>query len=205
MPRPRSLTDDRIAAAALAVLDRDGLAALSMRAVAQELGVGVMSLYRYVADREQLERQIVDLVLRSVDLVVPAQASWCERVAVLVERMRGAVGAHPAVVPLLVSHRHASGEIRRWAEALLRVLTEAGFSGERRVIALRCLLSFVIGALQYQQLGPLSGPGTAALAALNDGECPLLAETARQAHAIPPDDEFRRGLAVVLRGLAADL
>lgn len=166
--------------------------------------MGVMSLYRYVADRAHLERQIVDLVLRPVDLAVPVRAPWCERVTVLAERMRAAVGDHPNVVPLLVTHRHASGTLRRWAEALLVVLTEAGFGGERRVIALRCLLSFVIGALQYQQLGPLAGPGTAVLAALPDGECPLLAETARQAGAIPPDDEFRRGLALVLRGLASD-
>jgi hypothetical protein len=48
MPRPRSLSHDRIAAAALAVIDRRGLAALSMRTVAAELGMGTMSLYRYV-------------------------------------------------------------------------------------------------------------------------------------------------------------
>jgi AcrR family transcriptional regulator len=205
MARPRSLTDDRIAAAALAVLDRDGLPALSMRAVAQVLGMGVMSLYRYVADREQLERLIVDVVLSPVDLTVPAQSSWQGRVAVLVERLRAAVGAHPAVVPLVVTHRHASVSVFRWGEAVLGVLTEAGFSGERRVIAFRCLLSYVVGALEYQQLGPLSGPGTAALAALPIDQFPRLAETAQQARGIAPDDEFRRGLDLVLRGLAADL
>jgi len=67
MPRPRSLTQAAIAAAALAVIDRDGVAGLSMRAVAAELGTGTMSLYRYVADRDELERWVVDLVLAEVD------------------------------------------------------------------------------------------------------------------------------------------
>src|SRR5438477_8989130 len=54
MPRPRSVTPERIARAALAVIDRDGLEGLSMRAVGQELGMGTMSLYRYVPDRGAL-------------------------------------------------------------------------------------------------------------------------------------------------------
>src|SRR6266542_4940063 len=62
MPRPRSLTLPQIAAAALAVLERDGLAALSMRTVAVELDVGTMSLYRYVDSKEQVEELVVGLV-----------------------------------------------------------------------------------------------------------------------------------------------
>jgi AcrR family transcriptional regulator len=204
MPRPRSLTHARIAAAALAIIDREGLAALSMRAVAAELGTGTMSLYRYVEDREQLERLVVDLVLSYVDPELPIHASWTERVMILVERVRDAVGAHPSVVPLLLTHRHASESSLRFAEALLGVLTDAGFTGEQRVIAFRGLLSYVIGALQYQHLGPLSGAGTAALAELPQDKYPLLAETARDARRIAPEEELRRGLTVVLRGLHLD-
>jgi AcrR family transcriptional regulator len=203
MARPRSLTPARIAAAALAVIDHDGLAALSMRTVARELGMGTMSLYRYVEDREQLERLVVDAILEGVDFTLPAEASWTERVTVLVERMRDAVGMHAAVVPLLVAHRHESKGIFRWGEAVLGALTEAGMTGERRAITFRCLLSYVIGALQYQQLGPLSGPGTAALASLPHDEYPLLTETARHGRGIAPDDELRCGLAVLFRGIQA--
>ena len=100
MPRPRSLTTDQIADAALAVLDRDGLAALSMRAVARELGMGTMSVYRYVTDREELEVLVVDRVLAEVDVRVP-RGSAGRRLAALADRVRTAVGAHPAVTPLL--------------------------------------------------------------------------------------------------------
>ncbi|KYF52630.1 transcriptional regulator [Sorangium cellulosum] len=204
MPRPRSLSHPGIAAAALAVIDREGLAALSMRAVASELGMSTMALYRYVNDREQLERLVVDLVLSAVDVDVPARGSWSERVTILVERMRDAIRAHPSVVPLTLAHRHSSEGVRRFGEALLAVLTEAGFAGAQRVIAFRSLLSYVIGALQAEHLGPLSGAGTARLAELSEADYPFLSATARDARHVPPDQEFFGGLAILLRGLHAD-
>ncbi|WP_433926467.1 TetR/AcrR family transcriptional regulator [Sorangium cellulosum] len=204
MPRPRSLSHPGIAAAALAVIDREGLAALSMRAVASELGMSTMALYRYVNDREQLERLVVDLVLSAVDVEVPERGAWSERVTILVGRVRDAIRAHPSVVPLTLAHRHSSEGVRRFGEALLAVLTEAGFAGARRVIAFRCLNSYVIGALQAEHLGPLSGPGTTQLAALSEAAYPFLSSTARDARRVPPDQEFFGGLAIVLRGLHAD-
>lgn len=66
MPRPRSLTTQAIAAAAITVIDRDGLAALSMRTVADELDRRTMALYRYVEDREELECLVVELALGTV-------------------------------------------------------------------------------------------------------------------------------------------
>ncbi|PRX49888.1 TetR family transcriptional regulator [Prauserella shujinwangii] len=200
MPRPRSLTLTQIAAAALAVVDRDGLAAVSMRTVAGELGMGTMSLYRYVSDRSQLEELVVDLVLRAVDLHVP-RGGPAKRLGVLADRVRVAVSGHPGVVPLLLTHRHRSPSSRRWGETVLAVLTDAGLTGEQRVIAFRTILGYVFGALQVAHFGPLSGPGTAALAALPPEEFPILAETAADAATIPPEEEFRRGFAIVLRGL----
>jgi AcrR family transcriptional regulator len=205
MPRPRSLTHSGIATAALAVIDREGFAALSMRAVAAELGMSTMSLYRYVTDREQLEALVVDLVLSGVDTTPPAGSSWSKRVAALVERIRDAVGAHPSVVPLVLTRRHTSETVLRWSETVLGVLTDAGFTGEQRVVALRSLLSYVTGAMQLEHLGPLSGPGTAVMANLPHAEYPLLADTARHAQRLPPDEEFRRGLTVMLRGLHPDV
>jgi AcrR family transcriptional regulator len=201
MPRPRSLTQLSIATAALAVLDRDGTTGLSMRTVAKELGMGTMSLYRYVQHRDQLEILIVDLVLDAVDLELPARASASRRLAMLSERVRDAVSAHPSVVPLLLSQRHLSAGSRRWGEAVLNVLADAGFTGKRRVIAFRTLLSYVLGALQTAELSPLSGTGTDTLAELPAEEFPMLGETARQARRIPAEEEFRRGFEIVLRGL----
>lgn len=69
------------------------------------------------------------------------------------------------------------------------------------MFALRALLSYTVGALQFQALGPLSGGGTDAIARLPDDQYPLLTETARAARQVKPQEEFQRGLELLLRGL----
>ncbi|MGV0742905.1 TetR/AcrR family transcriptional regulator [Mycolicibacterium sp. XJ870] len=201
MPRSRTLTRAAIATAALAVLDRGGLAALSMRAVASELGMSAMALYRYVDDREQLEKCIVEHLLDPIDLRLPVELSWKDQIEALMDRLRSAIGAHSAAVPLLLAHRHQSLASLRWIEAMLDVLAEAGLTGKDRAIAQRSLVSYLLGSLTNQHLGSLSGSGTAAMAALSNTEFPRVAEAARTARLITPDEEFQRGLAVFLHGL----
>lgn len=199
MPRPRSLTPERLATATLAVLDRDGLDALTMRAVAKELGMATMSLYRYVTDRDELETLVVDHVLSGVNLAVPP-GDWQERITELLSRMRKEVLAHSAVVPLLLRHRHSAPSSLVLIEATLAILTDAGFAGENRVIAQRTIVAYLFGMLQNEHYGPLSGGGTAVMAAQE--QFPLLAETAALAREVSGDTEFHRGLSVVLQGLA---
>jgi AcrR family transcriptional regulator len=201
MPRPRSLTHDQLATAALTVLDRDGLAGLTMRAVAHELRMSTMGLYRYVRDRDELAALVVELVLSRVDPTPPTTGDWRERLREMVERVRTAVGAHPAAVPLTITHRHHSPSILRWSETVLGVLADAGVDGRRSVVVLRGLLCYVIGAIQLEQLGPLAGPGTATIAGLPADEFPRMRETARLAQQVPTDEEFHGGLELMLRGL----
>ena len=204
MPRPRSLTNTDIATAALAVTDRDGLAGLTMRAVADELGVAPMALYRYVDSRDQLEGLVVELVLDGVETTVSARMNWRNRIATLVERVRASIDAHPAVVPLLLTRRHASLGTLQWGEAVLDALAAGGFDGKRRAVAFRAVLSYLFGSVQVSHFGPLSGVGTEALAALPVDVFPRLAETAPIALGIDADEEFRGGLAILLRGLEAE-
>ncbi|MDH6197400.1 AcrR family transcriptional regulator [Mycobacterium frederiksbergense] len=200
MPRPRSLSQTQVAAAALAVVDADGLAGLSMRAVARRLGMGTMSLYRYVTDRDELEAMVVGLVLDGMDLGLP-QGSARHQLTVLAEQVRDAAVRHPAVAPLMLTHRHRAAASLRWGESVLGVLAAAGYAGKRRVYAFRALLAYIFGALEIEMLGSLTGPGTQALANMPAGEYPLLSETAALAGDIGPDEEFRRGLELLLRAL----
>jgi AcrR family transcriptional regulator len=200
MPRPRSLSSIQVAEAALAVLDAEGLAGLSMRTVAARLGVGTMSLYRYVSDRADLEHLVVNQVLSGIDGGLP-RGSAGRRLAVLAEQVRRAVADHPAVTPLLLVHRHRAPASLSWGETVLGVLTDAGLTGRRRVLAFRAVLAYVFGALEVEHHSPLAGPGTAALAELPPDEYPLLAQTAKDAGRVTADEEFRRGFDIVLRGL----
>lgn len=201
MPRPRSLTTSQLAAAALTVIDREGLHALTMRAVAAELGTSTMALYRYVDGRDQLEALVVELVLADVDTRPPGDDTpWRDTITTLAERVRVAVSAHPAVVPLLMTHRHRSPSLLRWSETALQVLTAAGHTGPARVTALRAITGYMVGVLQLQHLGPLAGPGTKVIAAQSD--FPLMASTARDAAAVTPEAEFGAGLTALLNGLS---
>lgn len=203
MPRARSLTLPAIAEAALHVLDAEGIAGLSMRTVASELGIGTMSLYRYVTDRDELEAVVVEHVLGDMDLTLAPRLRWDKRIRALLERMHATVAQHPALIPLVVSRRHLERNSLQLGEALLDALSEAGFTGKKRVVALRALLSYTVGALQFQHLGPLAGPGTEEIAQLPDADYPLLAETARNAKQVSALEEFRGGLEILLRGLGA--
>ncbi|MDL4813972.1 TetR/AcrR family transcriptional regulator [Actinomadura opuntiae] len=204
MPRPRSLTQDQVAAAALAVIDRDGLAGLSMRAVAKELKLSTMALYRYVRDREELEGLVVDLVYAEVDPAPPPAGPWDARIETMALRLRDAFVAHAAIMPLTLTHRHDSRGSLCWGETVAGILAEAGITGPRAAIALRAVIAYIIGAIQLEHLGPLEGEGTLAIAALPEDEFPNMAETARHARHIGPDEEFRGGLAAVLRGLGGN-
>ncbi|MFE3190771.1 TetR/AcrR family transcriptional regulator C-terminal domain-containing protein [Nocardia sp. NPDC059240] len=205
MPRPKSLTSSDLATAALVVIDRDGLPALTMRAVAQQLQMATMALYRYVSDREQLEILVADTVLDAIDVTLPPDSDWRDQVAVLLDRLRAAVSAHPAAVPLVLRYRQASPATMRWIEAMLTALTTAGFTGRDRVIAQRSIVDFVLGFLQNEHYAALTGPGTAAIAELPPTEFPLLVETAAQARELSADDEFRGGTDLLLLGLADHL
>jgi hypothetical protein len=176
-----------------------------MRALAAELGMGTMSAYRYVDGREALERLVVDRVLSTLEFEVSEVLPWEVRLVELADRVRCAVAAHPSVLPLLVAHRHSCEALRRFGETVLAIFADAGVDGVERVLAFRALLSYVVGALQMEQLGPLSGAGTNVLAALPATHYPRLSETARRARSVPVELEFREGLAILLEGVKSRL
>jgi hypothetical protein len=61
-------------------------------------------------------------MLSAVDLAVPDNATWTDQATLVVDRIRDAVTAHPAVVALFLTHRHTSVSVMRCGEVLLRIL-----------------------------------------------------------------------------------
>lgn len=204
MPRARSLTSAEVAGAALAVIDRDGLAGFTMRAVAAELHMATMSLYNYVRSRQELEQLIAETLFSEVDLALPRRAPWRKQITILVERVRNVAKAHPQVVPLALPHRLTSAPAWGVSETVLGVLARAGFAGQHRERANRILMIYLIGSIQFELTGGLSAAGSEIITKL-PAEYPLVAESAQQTRRAVPDEEFHQGLAIILDGLQASL
>lgn len=103
-PRARVTTDDAVDAA-VAMADADGLASVTIRALAHRLGVAPMSIYTYVGSREELLVLMADAVLRTVEVGAGARAAgtdessgWRDRVRAVAEANRALHLAHPWVV-----------------------------------------------------------------------------------------------------------
>lgn len=200
-------TRAQLQAAALALVDQQGLTALSMRTLASALGTGPMTLYNYVRDRDELDALVVEAVLAEVK---PQPRSgqtvdWQSDVRAIVEATWRTVRRHPHVIPLVLTRRTLHETSLDWAENLLAALAQSGRSGSELLVAFRTVSGFVMGLAQAQLAGPptTDHPDVARAQALPAERYPRLIEIARAATRIGPDREFRAGLDIVMAGLAA--
>jgi len=209
MPRPAILSRAGIAEAALTVIDRDGLAALSMRSLGKELGVAAMSLYNHVADRAALESLVAEAVVSGIDLAPDAtERAPVDELRRLMRALRDALNAHPAAIPLILTRPTASEAALAPIEALLTALADAGFVGGELLGAYRTLFAFLVGFAQADLAGPMPSGRPANLDTVASGvlqlpeeRFPLLRSCAIAARSSNSDAEFSFGLETVLRGL----
>jgi AcrR family transcriptional regulator len=109
--RTSPLTRDEILSAALAIVDAEGFAALSMRRLARELGVEAMSIYHHVRDKRALLGGVVELSLRTQAPAPPRPGTpWQDVVVTMVQAFRRTLVAHPNVLPLMAAHPPSPGE-----------------------------------------------------------------------------------------------
>lgn len=100
--RPGGLTTEQITRTALATVDDEGLSALTMRRLADQLGTGAASLYRHVANREELLVEVVDHVLGEVEFGAPPKASWHEDFRNQAHLLWSTLLAHPHLLPVVL-------------------------------------------------------------------------------------------------------
>lgn len=165
MPRNRKpLTRDQVLEAALEILDKEGLAALSMRRVAAAVKVEAMSLYNHVADKQDLLNGLVDLVLARITLP-DATVPWDARLEALANGIYNALIVHPALVTVLASEQGQPKDLRvlQGMDSILAALAESGLSPHQQVNAYRSLLSMCIGFVVAHTQG-LTTSATAAQA-----------------------------------------
>ncbi|WP_020661283.1 TetR/AcrR family transcriptional regulator [Amycolatopsis benzoatilytica] len=159
--RPRKgelrLSKDAILTAALAVVDEDGVAAVSMRTVAQRLEVDAKSLYHHVDGKEGLLDAIAGHLLGRI--VVPEQTGQPDvDLRAIAQAFRRAARAHPQAASLVLTRQLPSAAALVPAEAVLSVLRRAGAAPDEAVHLLRALLAVVVGSLAREGgAGPAFG------------------------------------------------
>ena len=201
------LSRDRVLGAAIVLADAAGIEALTMRRIAQELGVEAMSLYHHVANKDDLLAGIVDLVVGEMEL--PTGNDW--KVAL----RRAAISAHDTLIrhswaaPLLLAGTGVSQARLRHMNGILRCLRGAGFSAEMTDHAYHAIDSHIMGFTLWEVgiaagLARLPNSVSGFLAELDVAALPYLAEHIEQhlRERDPADEgEFAFGLDLVLDGL----
>jgi AcrR family transcriptional regulator len=202
-------------AAALAVADAEGLAAVSMRRVAGDLGSGTATLYRYITNRDELIDLMVDAAQGEDPLPEPAQ-NWRANLAAVAHSLRTILLRHPWLAVERAGRPSLGPNSLRRSESALRAAVALTPDITLASQALAAVHAYVLGSVATQQavrraeqrtglteeqwqrsVGPYI---TEVLAA---GEHPMLARRVHEGEELDPDVEFAFGLDCVLDGLAA--
>ena len=204
-PRVR-LDKDRVLRAAIQIADKSGIESLSMRKLAQDLGVEAMSVYYYVANKDEILDGILNFVISEFELAVGGP-DWKAAIRRSTISAHDVLMRHPWACNLMMSVRRVAPARMRYMEALLRRLREAGFSANMTHHAYHALDSHIIGSTLWEA-GYSSNKDLEDVAktfvAKTVKEYPYLAEHAEQHMTrskrkdVP---EFEFGLDLILDGL----
>jgi AcrR family transcriptional regulator len=145
--RRRNLTRDRVVTAALALVEREGLEALTMRRLGQELGVEGMALYTHVRSKDDLLDAVGERVLADLDLDFDRDAPWQERIRRGAFAWAGLQERHPRAFPLLFRSGLRTDAVTQLTEELLDALRVAGFDERGAALAYQAFVVLVDSAL----------------------------------------------------------
>jgi AcrR family transcriptional regulator len=207
------VTRQRALEVAVALADAGGISSLTMRRLAQELGIEAMSLYHHVANKDDILDGMIDIVFSEIELP-PTSTDWKTAMRRRAHSARTALSRHPWATSLMES-RAAPGPVTlRHHDAVLGCLRDAGFSIELTAHAYSVVDSYIYGfALEEASLPFNTAEETKELAgAIMDhfaaGEYPHLVELTTE-HVLRPGydyaNEFDFGLELILDGLERSL
>lgn len=173
--RGRGLSRTRIVDTALAIIDEQGMAAVTMRGLAARLGVEAMSLYNHVQNRDKLFDAVVDRIVNelSADEQVPRRPDhgWIAYLTSIARGVRRYALGHPHAFPLVATRPTEAPWINpplrsvEWIEAFLTGLHDEGFTDDQMLFAYRTFNSFLLGYLLLETSAltvhdPLPGDGS---------------------------------------------
>lgn len=144
-----ALSREQIVAAAVRLLDAEGIEALSMRRLGSEMGAAATSLYRHVANKDELIELVVDEVYGELEVPDAAgPAGWRDAVSLGGHSLRAMALRHPWVASVLgqVGLAHLGPNLMRMSERMLALFQTAGFPAGEADLAMKAVISYVVGA-----------------------------------------------------------
>ncbi|WP_039804525.1 TetR/AcrR family transcriptional regulator C-terminal domain-containing protein [Nocardia araoensis] len=210
------VTRAAVLAAALEIIDRDGVDGLSMRRLAEAVGRDPMVIYRHVPNKAAVLDGVAEIVFAQL-AVDAADPDWAAQLRAVARDFRRLALAHPRVVPLLVTRPLATPlglrpyAVVRPLEDILQLLTRAGFSGADALHIYRAVFGFLYGHVLNELQEIVERPEETddvlrlGLHRLPIGQFPLLRELAPVLAAYDGAAELERGLDILLTGLSATL
>lgn len=200
VPR-NTLSRPRIVDAALALMDADGLEAVTMPRLAERLGVGTMSLYRHIEDKDDLVNAVAERVLSAVAVPDGEPDDWEGRVVGYLRALRAQALAHPALSGILAERGLTVGPAFDQLEQIHGILRAAGFSDLGAVRTCYALLTYVFGfviwelpRVHQQPAASYTATWNNALDQLDPSSYPNLHALREQLTTTASPDQFEYGL-----------
>ncbi|MFJ7332888.1 TetR/AcrR family transcriptional regulator [Streptomyces sp. NPDC101110] len=214
------LSRERVLASALALVDREGLSALSMRRLGTELGVEAMALYRYASSKDSLLDGLVEALYLELEERLAADADedldWRAGLHRIARATYDVCLTHPQAVPLLATRLLAVPLARRPAavlrdhERVLAILRGAGFDEATTADAFRAFTAWLLGYVSVELRPMVDNPDETdpafrlGLHRLSAKELPTLRETAAALVEQGGPQGLAAGLDALLEGFTSD-
>ena len=203
-PKPR-FSRDELARRALAILDAHGPGGLTMRALAAELGMGTMALYRYFPSKRELMDAAVEIAAPHIELPDLGAGDWKQQLGSLARELFDAGLRHPSVARERFGRPLTSPAAMRVTDAAIALLLQAGLSNSQAVAAFKALLLFALGAAAAaasESRLEVRQRATSRHAVVPAAEFPAMASVADEfTAALGGDQAFELGLAALLDGI----
>jgi AcrR family transcriptional regulator len=201
-PRP-PLSLEAILEAGLRFIDQNGLDALSIRRLGDELGYSPMMIYRHVRDKDDLLEQVASLALGDLPVDHTDHPDWRERLLLVVRGLHDGLQKHPGVTELIMRRPPPMASLDHFREAMLQALHDGGQSPEDAVDALTALVCFVLGhAHAYRVRGATNREAEFdRLHSVSRVRFPRLAESADFYAGHVSERAFEKGLRAIVESL----
>jgi AcrR family transcriptional regulator len=186
-------------------MDAHGTEALTMRRLAEELGMGTMALYRYFPSKDDLMDAAIEVAAPEIELPQPGAAPWKEQLADLARALFQAGLRHPSVARERFDRPLQSPGAMRVTDRVIALMLQAGLSKRDAVAAFKALLVHTLGAAAFaasEARPEVRRKAGERHASVPEEELPAMAAAAGElTAALGGDQAFELGLSALLDGI----